>query len=129
VKIEGTILVIEDNPANYNLVKDILESRGAVIMVAITGEDALKILEEKTIDLIILDLLLPTIDGYEVARRIRKNERVRDLPIIAVTANANPDTAQKVFSCGCNEYITKPFDTRKFPEIVKSFLKGGKTNE
>lgn len=116
------ILYIEDNPDNMLLVQRALEARGYTFVWAGDGLSGLVEAENKLPDLILLDINLPDIDGYEVARRIRANERLRTLPVIAITANALRGDAEKALNAGCDVYMSKPINIRELWAKVNSFL-------
>ena len=120
----NNVLYIEDNPDNMLLVKRALESRGYKLLQAMTGELGVEMAEKEAVDLILLDINLPDIDGYEVARRIRasaKHELVYT-PIIAITANALKGDAEKALSAGCDVYMSKPINIRELWARVEAFV-------
>src|SRR6266542_3798843 len=109
------ILYIEDDPDNRALIKRVLESRGYTLIFAASGLAGVSMAENEEIDLILLDINLPDIDGYEAACRIRESTKkasLASLPIIVITANALVGDAEKAISAGCNAYISKPIDIR-----------------
>ncbi|MBL8058792.1 MAG: response regulator [Anaerolineales bacterium] len=118
----STILYIEDNPDNMLLVQRALEARGYKFIWASSGLAGLAEAEAKQPDLILLDINLPDIDGYEVARRIRAHETLRSLPVIAITANALRGDAEKALNAGCDVYMSKPINIRELWAKVNSFL-------
>jgi two-component system, cell cycle response regulator DivK len=121
----SNILYIEDNQDNRTLVKRILESRGYTLLFAVNGLSGVSMAENEDINLILLDINLPDIDGYEVVHRIRKSEKkasLAHLPIIAVTANALQGDARKAISAGCNAYMTKPIDIFELWANVEAFI-------
>jgi CheY-like chemotaxis protein len=121
----SNILYIEDNPDNMMLVKRALEARGYTLLQAMTGLDGVASAEKNEIDLILLDINLPDIDGYEVARRIRSSAAKHSLsyvPIIAVTANALKGDAEKALSAGCDVYMSKPINIRELWARVEAFV-------
>jgi CheY-like chemotaxis protein len=120
----NNILYIEDNPDNMMLVKRALESRGYKLLQAMTGMDGIGTAEKEEIDLILLDINLPDIDGYEVARRIRVStkKQLAYVPIIAVTANALKGDAEKALSAGCDVYMSKPINIRELWARVEAFV-------
>jgi CheY-like chemotaxis protein len=120
----STILYIEDNPDNMLLVQRALEARGYKFLWAASGQAGLAEAESKRPDLILLDINLPDIDGYEVARRIRSHEALRSLPVIAITANALRGDAEKALNAGCDVYMSKPINIRELWAKVNSFLPG-----
>lgn len=118
------VLYIEDNPDNMILVQRALESRGYHLLKAMKGLAGVTMAESEQVDLILLDINLPDIDGYEVARRLRssaKSELAR-VPIIAVTANALKGDAQKALDAGCDVYMSKPINIRELWARVAAFL-------
>jgi len=120
----SNILYIEDNPDNMMLVKRVLESRGYTLFQAMNGFDGVASAEREEIDLILLDINLPDIDGYEVARRIRNSSKhtLAYVPIIAVTANALKGDAEKALSAGCDVYMSKPINIRELWTRVEAFV-------
>ncbi|MCB0103140.1 MAG: response regulator [Anaerolineales bacterium] len=118
------ILYIEDNPDNMMLVKRALESRGYVLLEAFNGINGLDVAEKAEIDLILLDINLPDIDGYEVARRLRGSGKpnLAYVPIIAITANALKGDAEKALSAGCDVYMSKPINIRELWARVEAFV-------
>jgi two-component system cell cycle response regulator DivK len=120
----NTILYIEDNPDNMLLVQRALESRGYKLLKAVNGVDGISSAEENLIDLILLDINLPDIDGYEVARRLRKSRKpgLANLPIIAVTANALRGDAQQALDAGCDVYMSKPINIRELWARVEAYV-------
>ena len=119
------ILYIEDNPDNMMLVKRALESRGYTLLQAMNGLSGVRMAESQDVDLILLDINLPDIDGYEVARRIRSSENkiaLAYLPIIAVTANALKGDAEKAVAAGCDVYMSKPINIRELWARVEAFV-------
>ena len=118
------ILYIEDNPDNMMLVKRALESRGYTLLEAINGLAGVATAQAKEVDLILLDINLPDIDGYEVARRLRASEKpaLAYTPIIAITANALKGDAEKALSAGCDVYMSKPINIRELWARVEAFV-------
>ena len=122
--MSNTILYIEDNPDNMLLVQRALESRGYKLLKAVNGVDGISSAEENRIDLILLDINLPDIDGYEVAKRLRKSNKpeLANLPIIAVTANALRGDAQRALEAGCDVYMSKPINIRELWARVEAYV-------
>jgi two-component system cell cycle response regulator DivK len=120
----SNILYIEDNPDNMMLVKRALEARGYKLLQALNGLKGVAAAESEKVDLILLDINLPDIDGYEVARRIRGSTKheLAYVPIIAVTANALKGDAEKALSAGCDVYMSKPINIRELWARVEAFL-------
>jgi two-component system, cell cycle response regulator DivK len=120
----STILYIEDNPDNMILVKRALEARGYKLIEALNGLTGVNKAETEELDLILLDINLPDIDGYEVARRIRSSKKLSlaYVPIIAVTANALKGDAEKALAAGCDVYMSKPINIRELWARVEAFV-------
>lgn len=120
----NNILYIEDNPDNMTLVQRALEARGYHLLKAMKGLDGVAIAENEQVDLILLDINLPDIDGYEVARRLRSSHKreLSSVPIIAVTANALKGDAQKALDAGCDVYMSKPINIRELWARVEAFV-------
>ena len=122
--MSNNILYIEDNPDNMRLVQRALESRGYRLLQAKNGLTGVQMAESESVDLILLDINLPDIDGYEVARRLRASSK-RQLaltPIIAVTANALKGDAEKALEAGCDVYMSKPINIRELWARVEAFV-------
>lgn len=119
-----TILYIEDNPDNTMLVRRALEARGYKLLHAPNGIKGVEVAEAEPVELILLDINLPDIDGYEVARRLRSNSKVelKTVPIIAVTANALKGDAEKALDAGCDVYMSKPINIRELWARVEAFV-------
>ncbi len=120
----NNILCIEDNPDNMLLVQRALESRGYKLLKAENGLKGVDLAESEDVDLILLDINLPDIDGYEVARRIRSSTRnkLAYTPIIAITANALKGDAEKSLAAGCDVYMSKPINIRELWARVEAFV-------
>jgi len=118
-----TVLYIEDHPDNMTLVRRILQSESYILIEAKTGLQGIFFAENQDIDVILLDINLPDIDGYEVARRLRKSEKtaLAHIPIVAITANAMKGDSQKALEAGCNMYISKPINIQELLEKVAKF--------
>lgn len=118
------ILYVEDNPDNMMLVQRALESRGYHLLKAANGLSGVELAEREKVDLILLDINLPDIDGYEVARRLRSSSKSALLhtPIIAVTANALKGDAEKALEAGCDVYMSKPINIRELWARVEAFV-------
>ena len=120
----NVVLYIEDNPDNMMLVQRALESRGYKLLQAKNGLDGVAMAEREEINLILLDINLPDIDGYEVARRLRASSKreLRVVPIIAVTANALKGDAEKALNAGCDVYMSKPINIRELWARVEAYV-------
>ena len=118
------ILLIEDFDANQDLISRYLRLFGYDVVAALDGEAGLTKarLERSEIDLVLLDMNLPQLDGWEVARQLKADESTRSLPVIAVTAHAMVGDREKGLSAGCDEYVTKPLDFTVLLEKIELLL-------
>ena len=123
---EGTarVLLVEDNPVNQMVAKGMLVKLGYQVQVAAHGAEALEMLEQEPIDLILMDCNMPVMDGYEASRRIRNNGRWLQLPIIALTANALSDERERCRAAGMNDYLAKPFRREELAAMLDTWLPG-----
>lgn len=120
----NNILYVEDNPDNMMLVQRALEARGYRLLKAVNGLSGVETAEREQVDLILLDINLPDIDGYEVARRLRSSAKgaLLHTPIIAITANALKGDAEKALDAGCDVYMSKPINIRELWARVEAFV-------
>src|SRR5215467_2415433 len=116
------ILVVEDQADNRRILRDLLGNAGYELVEAESGEEALTAVETKRPDLILMDIQLPVMDGYEATRRIRSKPELRSIPIIAVTSYALAGDEAKALAIGCNAYVTKPFSPRALLAKVQEHL-------
>ena len=118
------VLYVEDNPDNMLLVKRVLIAGGYNVLEAENGMAGLSVAENQDVDLILLDINLPDIDGYEVARRLRSNKKpaLAYVPIIAITANALRGDAEKALAAGCDVYMSKPINVHELRARVEAFV-------
>lgn len=116
------VLVVEDVEMNRKLVRIVLTTKGYELIEATHAEEALEILQTEVPDLILMDIALPGISGEELTRRIKADPRWCHVPIIALTAAAMKGDREQFLSAGCNDYISKPIDTRALAEIVDRYL-------
>jgi two-component system, cell cycle response regulator DivK len=116
------ILVIEDQEDNRNILRDLLTSAGYAVIEAKNGEAGVQIAESERPDLILMDIQLPILDGYEATRRIKGNPALAAIPIIAVTSYALSGDEAKAKAAGCDGYVTKPFSPRQLLGEVREFL-------
>jgi two-component system, cell cycle response regulator DivK len=119
------ILVVEDNPKNLKLVRDVLTHWGYDVIEATTGEDGVRLAAEASPDLVLMDLQLPGIDGAEALRRIRSDGDNADVPVVAVTAFAMNDDRERALDSGFNGYVEKPISVRSLADQVRDFLNLG----
>ena len=123
MKAKPVILVVDDQYQNNDLLEAYLAPQGYEIIKATNGEEALAKLASNEIDLILLDVMMPGMDGFEVTRRIRRDEKNRLMPVIIVTALQETEDRINGIKAGCDDYITKPFDKRELLARVQSLLK------
>ena len=119
------ILVVEDNPLNLKLVRDVLTAYGYEIVEAQTGEDGVSLAADCAPDLVLMDLQLPGIDGYEALRRIRQDPRTGEVPVVALTAFAMREDRERTADAGFDGYLSKPISVRELPTQVDDFLSNG----
>jgi two-component system, cell cycle response regulator DivK len=123
------ILLIEDNAHNRYLVTFLLQARGWEIVHAENGPEGLALAEQIDPVLVLLDIQLPGMDGYAVARALRSNTKFDTIPIVAVTSYAMPGDRERCVESGCTGYLEKPIDPETFAQAVESFLKVGPRGE
>jgi two-component system, OmpR family, phosphate regulon response regulator PhoB len=117
------VLVIEDDKNILKLIRYNLEKAGFVCITTITGEDAFDILDKEQVDLIILDIMLPTIDGFEICKRVKQDQRYKNMPVIMLTAKGEEVDKIVGFELGADDYIVKPFSPRELVLRIKAVLK------
>jgi two-component system cell cycle response regulator DivK len=117
------ILIVDDNQDSRELVVKILKNKGYQLIEAIDGEDALEKAIAERPDLILMDISIPKIDGYEVTRRLKSRKEFKYTPIIALTAHAMKGDREKAMESGCEGYIAKPINIHELPDLIKSYLK------
>ena len=116
------ILVVEDQADNRRILRDLLVNAGYELIEAESGEEAITAVAARRPDLILMDIQLPVIDGYEATRRIRTNPELKSVPIIAVTSYALAGDEARALAAGCTAYITKPFSPRALLAKVQEHL-------
>ena len=119
---DKTILIVEDNELNMKLFNDVLEAQGYNILQTRDGMEALKMARDHVPDLILMDIQLPEVSGLEVTKWIKEDDRLKQIPVIAVTAFAMKGDEEKIREGGCEAYIPKPISVATFIETVESFL-------
>jgi CheY-like chemotaxis protein len=115
------ILVAEDNSANRELIREILEVQGYEVLEAVNGLEALEQIEEKSPDLVLMDIQMPLIDGFETVSKLRKDARFAKLPVIALTAYAMAGDEEKALMAGFDGYLSKPMDVNQLLEHLRRF--------
>ena len=119
------ILIVEDQEDNRKILRDLLTSVGYELVEATTGEEGVALAETARPDLILMDIQLPGLDGYETTRRIKANPALRQIPVIAVTSYALSGDEVKAREAGCDAYVSKPFSPRALLAKVREFLPQG----
>ena len=116
------ILVVEDQPDNRRIIRDLLTSAGYQLIEAEDGEAGVRLAGEHRPDLILMDIQLPVLDGYEATRRIKGDPELRSIPIVVVTSYALSGDDEKARAAGCDAYVAKPFSPRHLLATVRQFL-------
>jgi two-component system cell cycle response regulator DivK len=116
------ILIVEDNDLNLKLFRDLLSAHGYDTLETKDGLEAIMLTREQRPDLILMDIQLPEISGLDVTRRLKADESITHIPIIAVTAFAMKDDEEKILSAGCEAYISKPISIMHFLNTIRRFL-------
>jgi two-component system, cell cycle response regulator DivK len=119
------ILIIEDQEDNRAILRDLLSQAGYELIEAADGEEGVKLAQKEHPDLILMDIQLPVIDGYEATRRIKATADLKSIPIIAVTSYALSGDEAKARAAGCDGYVTKPFSPRDLLAKVRQFMPTG----
>ena len=123
-----TVLLVEDTEDNRFMMRRLLEMTGYRVVEAMNGEEAVKLAERETPQLILMDLSLPVIDGLAATRLIRKLPQLESTPIIAVSAHDTSDFQSEAIKAGCNSYITKPIDFAELERLISQLVKPQKSS-
>ena len=116
------ILIVEDNEMNRDMLSRRLARRGFDIVVAVDGEEGIKVASAESPDLILMDMSLPVMDGWEATRQLKSKEETRDTPIIALTAHAMSGDRDKAIEAGCDDYLSKPVDLPQLLAKIEKIL-------
>jgi two-component system, cell cycle response regulator DivK len=119
------VLIVEDQEDNRAILRDLLGNAGYDLIEATNGEEGVALAESKRPDLILMDVQLPVLDGYEATRRIRLNAALKSIPIIAVTSYALSGDEAKARAAGCDAYVAKPFSPRQLLAKIRAYLPTG----
>ena len=122
----NAVLIVDDTPVNLKLVRVLLSRQGFDVHTASTAEEALELAQTFRPALVLADIQLPGMDGLEMTRRLKAAPETCDTIVLALTAFAMKGDEQKAFEAGCDGYITKPIDTRTFPDLIRKYLAKGK---
>ena len=119
------ILLVEDNEINRDMLSRRLERRGYRVTIALDGEQGVSMAGSEAPDLILMDMSLPVLDGWEAARRLKAAPETRSIPIIALTAHAMAGDRERAIESGCNDYDTKPVEFERLLEKIETILAKG----
>ena len=117
------ILLIEDHEDNRNIYRTILEHSGFRVLVAVDGREGIRLAQEGCPALILMDISIPHVDGWEATRILKADPATATIPIIALTAHALPEDRERAQAVGCDGYLAKPVEPRRVIEEVRKFLK------
>ena len=117
-----TILIVEDNEMNRDMLSRRLERRGYTVLIAVDGQTGLDLARTGAPDLILMDMSLPVVDGWEATRRLKADPALRHIPVIALTAHAMADDRQNALGAGCNDYDTKPIELPRLLGKIEALL-------
>ena len=123
------ILLVEDNEINRDMLSRRLERRGYQVAIALDGEQGMSMAGLEAPDLILMDMSLPVLDGWEAARRLKTAPETRSIPIIALTAHAMVGDREKAIESGCDDYDTKPVEFQRLLEKIETILAKGTNHE
>lgn len=121
------ILLVEDNPMNSDMLSRRLERRGFEVVIAVDGEEGVRLAAELMPALILMDMSLPKLDGWEATKLLKADPRTRAIPVIALTAHAMPSDRERAQSCGCDDYDVKPIDFARLLEKIEAQLRRAST--
>ena len=121
--MKARILLVEDNPATMEVMQQELEILGYEVAVARDGAEAVEMANSELPDLIIMDILMPKMDGGEATKQIRKNPKTQAIPVLAATAKALPEDRERCLESGCDAYIAKPFSYKELQDVIEKLLK------
>jgi two-component system cell cycle response regulator DivK len=120
--VRKTVLIVEDNELNMKLFNDLLDAYGYATLQARSGPEALRLAHERSPSLILMDIQLPEVSGLEVTKWLKEDDRLRDIPVVAVTAFAMKGDEERIRQGGCEAYISKPITIGPFIETVRRFI-------
>ncbi|MBI3373257.1 MAG: response regulator [Betaproteobacteria bacterium] len=121
----SVILIVEDNEKNMKLARDILQAKGYTTVEAITGEEGVRLAQEKKPDLVLMDIQLPGINGIEAFRQLRADPQTAAIPVVALTASVTPTDRTQINAAGFTAFLSKPINLKEFVETVKRVVESG----
>lgn len=116
------LLIVDDLFLNIHMLDHLFRNEGYAFSFATSGRDVFKILDREAIDLILLDVIMPVMDGYEICRRLKQDERTQDIPVIFLTSKTGQEDISYGFDCGAVDYITKPYNSTELVQRVRTHL-------
>jgi len=124
-----TILIVEDNELNRDMLSRRLGRKGYEVLLAVDGETGLAVASAETPDLILMDMSLPVVDGWEATRQLKADPRLQNIPVIALTAHAMANDRDKALAAGCNDYDTKPIELTRLLAKIEALLPAARAEE
>jgi len=122
--MSATVLIVDDNPINVELLAHVVESCGHAVLTAMDGLRGQEVARKLQPSLILLDLQMPGLDGLTVVRALKRDERTRDIPVVAVTSYSLSNDRERALAAGFDDYITKPVAVDQLPSFIERWLKG-----
>jgi CheY-like chemotaxis protein len=119
-----TILIVEDNEMNRDMLSRRLERKGYKVLIAVDGEQGVAVARANAPDLVLMDMSLPVVDGWEATRRLKADDRLKHIPVIALTAHAMANDRDKALEAGCDDYDTKPIELPRLLAKMEALLVG-----
>jgi two-component system, cell cycle response regulator DivK len=119
-----TILIVEDNEMNRDMLSRRLERKGYKVLIAVDGEQGVAVARANAPDLVLMDMSLPVVDGWEATRRLKADDRLKHIPVIALTAHAMANDRDKALEAGCDDYDTKPIELPRLLAKIEALLVG-----
>jgi CheY-like chemotaxis protein len=119
-----TILIVEDNEMNRDMLSRRLERKGYKVLIAVDGEQGVAVARANAPDLVLMDMSLPVVDGWEATRRLKADDRLKHIPVIALTAHAMANDRDKAMEAGCDDYDTKPIELPRLLAKMEALLVG-----
>ncbi len=117
------VLIVEDNVDNYELVRFLLARAGYEVLAASNGMEGVETARRELPDLILMDLSMPELDGWDAARKLKADERTRKIPVLALTAHTLPGDRKRAIEAGCDGYISKPINVASFEKLVSTLVR------